>query len=76
MKDILRFMASKNGRIARIVAGILIIVIGVVAVQETLGWVLVVIGLIPILAGALDYCLLAPLAGLPLKGADLREKLG
>ena len=75
MKDVFRFLASPTGRVVRVVAGLIIIVIGVVAVNETLGWVLVVIGAVPLVAGALDRCLLAPLFSLPLAGKKLREVL-
>jgi hypothetical protein len=75
MKGLFRFLASSTGRVVRVVAGLLIIVIGVVAVQETLGWVLVVIGLVPLLAGAFDLCVFAPLFGLPFAGRKLREAL-
>jgi hypothetical protein len=73
MKDVFRFLASPTGRAVRIVAGLLLIVIGVVAVEETLGWVLVAIGLVPLLAGAFDRCVFAPLFGLPFVGAKLRK---
>ena len=72
MKGLFKFLASPTGRAVRVVAGLAIIVFGVVAVQETLGWVLVVIGAVPLLAGALDYCVLAPLFGLPYVGKKLR----
>jgi hypothetical protein len=75
VKDVFRFLAGPTGRVVRVVAGILIIVIGVVAVQETLGWVLVIIGLVPLLAGAFDRCVFAPLFGLPFVGPKLREAL-
>jgi len=73
MQSLFRFLASQNGRIVRIVAGIILIVVGVVAVQETLGWILVIIGLVPILAGAFDKCVFAPLVGLPFGGKELRK---
>jgi hypothetical protein len=75
MNGLFRFLASSTGRVLRVVAGLLSIVIGVVAVQETLGWVLVVIGLVPLLAGAFDRCVFAPLAGLPFDGPKLRKAL-
>ena len=73
MKDVFRFLASPTGRAVRVVAGLLLIVIGVVAVEEMLGWVLVIVGLVPLLAGIFDRCALAPLFGLPFVGAKLRK---
>lgn len=69
-----KFMSSPAGRVARIVAGIALIVIG--AVIGGGGWVLAVVGLVPLAAGALDVCLFAPLFKQPMKGSEVRAKLG
>jgi hypothetical protein len=74
MDALLKFIASRNGRIARVVVGIVLIIIGLV-IGGILGAIIVVIGVIPVVAGALDVCLVAPLLGKPLKGADLRASL-
>ena len=79
MNGIFRFLASRYGRIARIVAGVLLIIIGlgVISGSSSLaGWIVAVIGLGPLAAGVFDVCLLAPLMGLPFRGPDLRAKLG
>ena len=76
MNAFFRFMANGAGRIVRIIAGLLLIVIGLVWVQGTAGWVLVIVGLVPLLAGAFDKCVFAPLFGLPFSGPQLREKVG
>lgn len=65
-----RFMATPTGRILRIVLGIVIIWIGVVS-PKPFGYVLEVVGLIPIIAGVLNICLIGPLIGAPLKASDL-----
>jgi hypothetical protein len=75
MQSFIRKLASKNGRYARIIAGVILIVIGFVWPTDSLGWMLIVIGAIPILAAALDVVLIAPLFGLPLKGKDIRKEL-
>jgi hypothetical protein len=67
------FMASTAGRLARIVAGIVLIAIGFM-VGGTAGWVIGIVGLVPIAAGALDVCLIAPLFGAPFKGAEVRRR--
>jgi len=67
-----QFMASGLGRGLRIVAGIILIAVGLAVVGGTGGIVLAVIGLVPLLAGVVDVCLFAPLFGAPLKGADVR----
>jgi hypothetical protein len=75
MNGLFRFLASSTGRVARVVAGIVLILIGLVWVQGTLGWILVVIGLVPLLAGLFDKCVFAPLFGLPFAGPMLRRAL-
>ncbi len=75
MDNLFSFLASQNGRIARAVAGIVLIVIGLLGVGGTGGWVLAVIGLVPLAAGVFDFCLLAPLFGKPLRGDALRAAL-
>lgn len=69
-----KFMSSGLGRGVRIVAGILLIVIGLAA-GGTGGIVLAVVGVVPLLAGLLDVCLIgALLFRTPLKGADVRAR--
>jgi Inner membrane protein YgaP-like, transmembrane domain len=69
-----QFMSSGLGRGLRIVAGIMLIAVGLAVVGGTGGIVLAVVGLVPLLAAAFDVCLFAPLFGAPLKGADVRAR--
>jgi hypothetical protein len=75
MAGLFRFLASSTGRAARIVAGIVLILVGLIWVQSTVGWILVVIGLVPLLAGLFDKCVFAPLFNLPFAGPNLRRSL-
>lgn len=75
MNGLFRFLASTNGRIARVVAGVVLIVVGIAAIGGTAGWVVAIIGLVPLLAGAFDVCVFAPLFGRAFKGDDLRSGL-
>lgn len=69
-----KFMASPAGRIVRIVAGLILIALGIWVAESTLWtWVWIIVGLIPIAAGLFDFCLLAPLFGGPLAGDRIRE---
>jgi uncharacterized membrane protein HdeD (DUF308 family) len=73
MNPFVKFMASRNGRITRIVAGAVLILLGFFVVENTTtGIILMVVGLVPLLAGIFDYCLLAPLFGAPMSGAKIR----
>lgn len=68
---VLRFIGSTPGRAVRVVAGLMLIVIGVVAG----GWwrVLAAFGLLPLAAGLFDVCVLGPLFRLPFGGRAFRE---
>ncbi|MGQ9888490.1 MAG: YgaP family membrane protein [Aggregatilineales bacterium] len=71
-----KFMAKPAGRIIRIVAGIVLVVIGLAGVLPTnqaLGIVIAVIGVVPILAGVLNVCLIAPIIGAPFSGRKALE---
>ena len=65
-----RFMAGPIGRgvrLAMIIAGI--------AIGSTGGWILAVVGVLPLLAGALNVCALAPILKAPFSGkAALNSK--
>jgi hypothetical protein len=73
MKAFFRFIASPAGRWIRAVAGLVLIVIGLVVVKGAGGWILAVVGLVPLAAGILDRCVFAPLFGLPFVGSRLRQ---
>ena len=69
-----QFMSSGVGRGLRIVAGIVLIAIGLGVVGGTGGIVLAVVGLVPLLAEVLDVCLFGVLFGALLKGSDVRAR--
>lgn len=66
------FLASQTGRIIRIVAGAILVLLGLFVIKDTVGIIVAVIGLVPLLAGALDYCVFAPLFGQPFSGKGIR----
>ncbi len=65
-----RFMASPVGRGIRVAVGIALIIAGL-AIGSTGGYVLAVVGVAPLLAGALNVCVLAPLLKAPFSGKAL-----
>lgn len=67
------YLASIEGRNLRIALGLVVIVIGLLIVKESAGLLIAVIGLVPLLAALADVCLLAPLAGKPLSGYQIRH---
>ena len=64
------FMGSTAGRAARIVVGVVLIVVGLVVVGGTGGVDLAVVGLVPLAAGVFDFCLLGPLFGVGVRGGS------
>ena len=72
MNPFITFMASNTGRIVRVVAGLALVVWGWLGLNGTTGIVVVIIGLVPLVAGIFDFCVFAPLFGAPLSGPKIR----
>jgi hypothetical protein len=62
-----RFMATPAGRGIRIVAGLALIVTGLV-IGSAGGYVLAVIGVLPFVAGVFNVCMIAPILKAPFSG--------
>jgi hypothetical protein len=75
MHALFAFLGGTNGRVVRALAGLALILIGLLLVQGAGGWILAIIGLAPLAAGVFDFCIFAPLFGLPFLGPSLRKKL-
>ena len=73
MNALFQFLASPAGRVVRIVAGLILVFAGIWWMSGIGGWIVAIIGLVPLLAGAFDRCVFAPLFGLPFTGPELRE---
>jgi hypothetical protein len=69
------FLASRTGRWARILVGAGMVTAGLGS-KTRMGHWMALAGLGPLLSGVLDIVPLAGVLGLPLKGAELRRKLG
>ncbi len=68
-----RFINSPAGRVARVVVGLGLVVWGFLAPGPGTGYILVAIGLVPLLAGAMDLCLVSALLGGSIKGERVRS---
>ena len=66
-----QFMSSNLGRLLRIIVGVVLIVIGL-QMKSTGGYILAIVGVVPLAAGAFDWCLLAPLFHMPFTGKGVR----
>ena len=66
-----RFMAGPLGRIIRVVAGLALIAYGLLGMSGSSGAVVAAVGLVPLIAGAFNFCLFAPLFGGPFLGSKV-----
>jgi hypothetical protein len=69
-----RFMSTPTGRGVRIIAGILLIVWGVMNIRTRAGQIVCVVGLVPLIAGAWDVCLFSGLFGGIWSGKHIRAR--
>ena len=67
MNALFRFLASPAGRVVRVVAGIVLIAVGLFLVQGVGGWILAIIGLVEDSELSIRQTLLVPTCGVPLK---------
>ena len=72
---LVKFMTSSKGRLARILLGAILIVIGQFVIMGTAGTVISVLALIPISGGIFDFCVAGTVLGYPFNGAKAREQL-
>lgn len=70
---LIKFLASATGRWVRIIAGIALILLGLLVVKEIAGIIIAVVGLVPLVAGVFDFCVFAPLFGAPFSGGRIRD---
>jgi hypothetical protein len=75
MNPFVKFMASGAGRVTRVIAGLALVAWGWLGLSGTVGIIVIIIGLVPLLAGLFDVCVFSPLFGGPFAGPDIR-KLG
>jgi hypothetical protein len=75
MLALFRSLASPGGRAVRIVAGLVLILAGFWWITGIAGWIVALIGLVPLAAGLFDWCVVAPLFGMPFLGPHLRRYL-
>ena len=68
-----RFINSGAGRVFRLAAGVVFLVVGWIYRHHTLGVVSIVWSIAPLSAGGLDLCYISAALGGPLRGARIRE---
>lgn len=69
-----KFMAGPIGRGVRILAGVIVIALGLFAVQAPLSYVLLALGVVFVAVGVFNVCLIAPIIGAPFSGKTTLAK--
>ncbi len=62
------FMQTPFGRTLRVALGLVLIILGLFTFGGVLGVILAIIGLVPLVAGAMGVCLAGPLFGADFHG--------
>jgi hypothetical protein len=65
------WMATASGRGLRVLAGLVLIGVGL-AMGGLGGLIVAIVGLVPLLAGLTNVCLLAPVVKAPFRGSRVR----
>jgi len=68
-----RFINSPTGRVVRIVVGLGLIAWGYSQRGSGIGVAFMLVGLVPVAAGAFDWCIISALLGGPLSGARVNS---
>jgi hypothetical protein len=66
------FLATNTGRLVRIMGGLALVIWGRFGLSGTNALIVMLIGVVPLLAGTFDFCVFAPLFGAPLSGSKIR----
>lgn len=69
-----KFINTTAGRIVRIIAGLVLIVLGFLEGMNPGGIILILLGLVPFLAGSLNLCIISGLLGGPLRLAEKKPE--
>ncbi len=70
-----RFMVSPAGRATRVAAGLGLLALGLSRRHSAGGKATAALSLVPLGAGAFDVCVLGPVLGAPLSGAEARASV-
>lgn len=68
-----QFINTPIGRIVRILAGLGLIVWGYTQRADTVGIILILVGLVPLAAGIFNLCLISAMLGGPISGARIAK---
>lgn len=70
-----KFMTSPQGRMMRVIMGVVLISVGLLVVKDTLGNILALLAIVPIAGGLLDFCVAGLALGYPFSGKNARKRI-
>lgn len=70
-----KFMTSPQGRMMRVIMGIVLMSVGLLLVKDTLGIILALLAIVPIAGGLLDFCVAGLALGYPFSGKNARKRI-
>ena len=69
-----KFMAGPIGRGVRILAGVIVLALGLFAAQTPWNFVLIALGVVFVAVGVFNICLIAPFIRAPLSGKQAQAR--
>ncbi|HUL44116.1 MAG TPA: hypothetical protein VLY03_07135 [Bacteroidota bacterium] len=69
-----KFINSRGGRIFRLVAGLIFLLVGIILIDSTFGIILIIWSVVPLSSTALDLCYISAVLGGPVSSKKIRER--
>ncbi len=57
MTGLVNFMNTTAGRVVRVVLGLVLVYVGLAMISGPVGWIVAIVGLVPIVMGIYGHCL-------------------
>jgi hypothetical protein len=68
---VVAFMSTTFGRSSRVVAGLLLIAVGLLLLDGVVGTAVALFGVLPLMTGLFNICPISPFYGLPLRACPV-----
>jgi len=68
-----KFINGRSGRIFRLVAGLIFLIVGIIYIDTTLGVISMIWSVVPLSSSALDLCYISAVLGGPVSGRKIRD---
>ena len=68
-----KFINTPTGRIVRIIAGLALVAWGYAQLPESAGYIIIIVGVVPLTAGIFNLCLISALLGGTINGSRIAK---